>query len=705
MQDLDRNVKSTAKDISKPRRAISSGHVHHRVVLHTVENRHIQEPTKPTIQHAATHPILPSEFRKGLRKRSPFSGAPIAGQASLTTSKPKDILLSSQQSRSSTRGGVDVSQPTGKRRPSTKGAGHDATAFPFPGLDDVPQLPQRPWQADFSSEEVRSSFRSALTTSSSHIDTIGTDRSSTITKGTSLADSTIEPTSRPTSKAGGMTVDDAIDMYAAGFADNDEVGPDKSRDTSINEEQHRRSLKIAEAINDTMGGSITPTRQSTAESVSPYAIISGDAFGGSSSIPPPILPPTSERDQYGFFKATHHLSVDRHDTWLNQYAPAQERRKQKWISHMRDYALPTYLPIRFPKRSDKTERFIRKGIPPEWRGPAWFFYAGGQEFLDTNPRQYRSLVLRSKAELPPSDQEAIERDLHRTFPDNIHFKPDSPTTKEQALLTSLRRVLRAFAIHCPRIGYCQSLNFIAGLLLLFLPEEKTFWMLHIITTVYLPGTHEISLEGANVDLWVLMVALKGTMPSIWTKVGSAGTPGDSLTGHARLPPISLCTTSWFMSLFIGTLPIESVLRVWDVLFYEGSRVLFRVALTIFKLGEQKIRDVADSMELFQVVQGLPKDMLDAGSLMRAVCRRGGVSSDWVDMRRWERREWYAREKARVAAAKDDDNANPFFTTKNESVRLKRKDSIWRRKRKGSESAPPRGKQGMLEVEHAGVAVH
>jgi hypothetical protein len=39
--------------------------------------------------------------------------------------------------------------------------------------------------------------------------------------------------------------------------------------------------------------------------------------------------------------------------------------------------------------------------------------------------------------------------------------------------------------------FMWSLNFITGMLLLFLPEEKAFWMLHIIAADYLPGTHEI----------------------------------------------------------------------------------------------------------------------------------------------------------------------------------------------------------------------
>jgi len=652
----------------------------------------ISPAEQPTIQRAPTFPIFPKPSKTGLRMPSAFSSVSRGRGASVTAPDLKSSPLQSQLSRPSTAGEESKSRPTGKRRPSEKTTALNG-ASPFSTFNGLPKIPQRPWQANYSNDEVRSSLRSALTTTSSRLDTTSTKRSSVVTRSTSITESTLDVQSRPNSIAEGMTVDDAIDMYAAGFADDDEPYTSESRDTSISEEDRRRSMRIAEAINDNMGGLITPSRPMTGESNSSHAITSGNAFKNKDLQPPAIASATSSRDQYGFLKASHHINVQHYDAWNALYLPDQERRTKKWNEYMRDQGLASYQPNRFPNRSTKTERFIRKGIPPAWRGAAWFFYAGGDAYLERHAGLYTYLVSRSKAKLPDNDKEAIERDLHRTFPDSIHFKPDShrsnPSAAEPPILTSLRRVLSAFALHSPRIGYCQSLNFLTGLLLHFLAEEKAFWMLHIITTVYLPGTHEISLEGANIDLWVLMVALKSSMPNIWSKIGAAGTPGDGLDSSARLPPISLCTTSWFMSLFIGTLPIESVLRVWDVLFYEGSRTLFRVALAIFKLGEQRIKSVGDSMELFQVVQSLPRGMLDAGALM-GVCRRGGVSSEWIEARRWERREWYARERTRTLVSVDDGVRNEYFAQKSEippksdNEGLKRKDSIWRRKkRKGS----------------------
>lgn len=64
------------------------------------------------------------------------------------------------------------------------------------------------------------------------------------------------------------------------------------------------------------------------------------------------------------------------------------------------------------------------------------------------------------------------QDLPRTFPHNVWVA--SPAGQ-----TALRRVLLAFSMHKPAVGYCQSMNYIAAMLLLVLNklEEDAFWVL------------------------------------------------------------------------------------------------------------------------------------------------------------------------------------------------------------------------------------
>ncbi|KAL8642333.1 MAG: hypothetical protein Q9228_000955 [Teloschistes exilis] len=638
----------------------------------TAMSSHKRRKERTTPLHS---PILPDPHEvknnnfTAINSDSPYARARGASAASFSKSSVVDSQPNNMiPSRPSTSGGE---RKRGVAKDINSGSGgHNGLGL---DLDSWPQ----PTAADGAASHV--SIRSAITTASSSVDH-GTARSSVVTRSTSLSDMTVDSYTKDAVDEG-MTVDEAIGMYEHGFADDTLHDQDIPSSSSTNEEERRRSARLAEAISDPIGsnlGSVVLGKDSASGDTATGPPRNGfrNHFHG----PPSITPPTTTRDQYGFLKAGRYVSAEQYDTWNRLYAPDQLRRSQKWFTYMREQGCASHFPTHFPDRSPKTLRYIRKGIPPAWRGASWFYYSGGARLQEENPNTYSSLLSRLEtSELSSNDVESIERDLHRTFPDNIHFKPDhaAQRSSETTLLSSLRRVLQAFAIYRPQIGYCQSLNFLAGLLLLFLPEEKTFWMLHIITTDHLPGTHELSLEGANVDLWVLMFALKESSPSIWAKVGVGGEDVGSIQA-TRLPPISLCTTSWFMSMFIGTLPTESVLRVWDVIFYEGSKMLFRIALAIFKMGEQRIKDVHDSMELFQVVQGLPRAMLDIGPLMSLACRRGGISQDWITKKRKDRRKWYAKEKAKVAgtATPSQMGHSPLG---NQSPDLNRANSAWKKR--------------------------
>lgn len=70
------------------------------------------------------------------------------------------------------------------------------------------------------------------------------------------------------------------------------------------------------------------------------------------------------------------------------------------------------------------------------------------------------------------DDEQIVRDITRTFPTHSSYKEDGGPGQQR-----LRRVLNAYAIHDPEVGYVQGMNFIAAYLLFHANEEDTFWIL------------------------------------------------------------------------------------------------------------------------------------------------------------------------------------------------------------------------------------
>ena len=412
-----------------------------------------------------------------------------------------------------------------------------------------------------------------------------------------------------------------------------------------------------------------------------------------------IMADPANFDRYGFSKKGYFVSQEEYDKWWGEYSRYSERRKKKWENLLFKNRIEVHNdnPLAYPARNEELTKFVRKGIPAEWRGNAWWHFAGGQQQLDANIGVYDRLKSDCrKGAVSGKDMEAIERDLYRTFPDNIHFHKESFQSGEPAMIQSLRRVLMAFSVYDRAIGYCQSMNFLVGLLLLFMEEEKTFWMLVIITGKYLPGVYKSDLEGANIDQGVLVLCIKEYLPEIWSHIESSYMNGNGSTNQvsgprsgeqylSRLPTLTLCTASWFMSCFVGVVPIETTLRIWDCLFYEESHFLFKVALGILKLSESeflesksqklfrqyssytfggnsdpvstfkklknkiKTQEEAD-MEILQVIQNFPKRLLNPNDIFEKVLMKKKVALNSITQEKIDQgREYVAMTRSRQRA--------------------------------------------------------
>lgn len=72
-------------------------------------------------------------------------------------------------------------------------------------------------------------------------------------------------------------------------------------------------------------------------------------------------------------------------------------------------------------------------------------------------------------------------------------------------------------------------------------------------------------------------------------------------------PWAVITTKWFVCLFAEVLPVETVLRIWDCLFYEGSKILFRVCLTLIKANRKEIMACNDFTALAECFKAIVKN--------------------------------------------------------------------------------------------------
>jgi hypothetical protein len=87
-------------------------------------------------------------------------------------------------------------------------------------------------------------------------------------------------------------------------------------------------------------------------------------------------------------------------------------------------------------------------------------------------------------------------------------------------------------------------------------------------------------------------------------------PMFALFEECHMTPV-LYATDWLMCCFVKTCPWESVLRIWDQMFFEGTKVLFRVCLAILLQSEKHIlancRDMGEQMMYLR--NSLPEEYL------------------------------------------------------------------------------------------------
>ncbi|KAK8636302.1 hypothetical protein V6N13_005006 [Hibiscus sabdariffa] len=244
------------------------------------------------------------------------------------------------------------------------------------------------------------------------------------------------------------------------------------------------------------------------------------------------------------------------------------------------------------------KKLIRKGIPPVLRPKVWFSLSGAAKKKSTVPESYYNDLLKAVEGMDTPATRQIDHDLPRTFPGH----PWLDTVEGHA---ALRRVLVAYSFRDSDVGYCQGLNYVAALLLLVMKtEEDAFWMLAVLLeNVLVNDCYTNNLSGCHVEQRVFKDLLAKKCPRIAAHL------------EALEFNVSLVATEWFLCLFSKSLPSETTLRVWDVLFYEGAKVLFHVALAIFKMNENELLLTHQVDDIMNILQKTTHHLFDPDELL------------------------------------------------------------------------------------------
>jgi Ca2+-binding EF-hand superfamily protein len=253
---------------------------------------------------------------------------------------------------------------------------------------------------------------------------------------------------------------------------------------------------------------------------------------------------------------------------LNELALNDLNAWKEWEDYYKDYG-QGFSMIRTPKFEDLINRM---GIPDQLRGVMWQLCSGSTylRYLLEGQNYYASLLKQSIEETTESlVADEIEKDLHRSLPEHTFYQ-------SQTGIDTLRRVLIAYSVHNREIGYCQAMNIIAALLLLYMSEEAAFYLLCVLCEVLMPRSYSKAMVGALIDQNVFEELLQEKIPDLHACF------------HKKMVPVPAVTMGWFICLFISYLPFQATLRIMDSFFVHGVTILYKAALTIMFIYRPKI---------------------------------------------------------------------------------------------------------------------
>ncbi|NWT69450.1 TBCD9 protein, partial [Prunella himalayana] len=279
-------------------------------------------------------------------------------------------------------------------------------------------------------------------------------------------------------------------------------------------------------------------------------------------------------------------------------------KEQAWKIHFAEYGQGVCM-----YRTEKTRDLVLKGIPESMRGELWLLFSGAINEMTTHPGYYEDLVEKSMGKYNLATEE-IERDLHRSLPEH-------PAFQNEMGIAALRRVLTAYAFRNPNIGYCQAMNIVTSVLLLYAKEEEAFWLLVALCERMLPDYYNTRVVGALVDQGVFEELAHDYIPQLYDCMQDLGV-------------ISTISLSWFLTLFLSVMPFESAVVVVDCFFCEGIKVIFQLALAVLEANVDKLLNCKDDGEAMTVLGRYLDSVTNKDSTLPPIPHLHSLLSDDVE---------------------------------------------------------------------------
>ncbi|KAK7172914.1 hypothetical protein R3I93_002897 [Phoxinus phoxinus] len=279
----------------------------------------------------------------------------------------------------------------------------------------------------------------------------------------------------------------------------------------------------------------------------------------------------------------------------------ERMKEQSWQIHFAEYGRGTGMFC-----TKKTRDLIVRGVPETLRGELWMLFSGAVHDMTSHPGYYGRLLEECMGSSSLACDE-IERDLHRSLPEHPAFQSDTG-------ISALRRVLTAYAHRNPKIGYCQAMNILTSVLLLYAKEEEAFWLLVAVCERMLPDYFNRRIIGALVDQAVFEELIREHLTQLT----------EHMTDLSFFSSVSL---SWFLTLFISVLPIESAVNVVDCFFYDGIKAILQLGLAVLDYNMDNLLCCHDDAEAVTVLNRFFDNVTNKDSPLPATVQQASATTN------------------------------------------------------------------------------
>jgi hypothetical protein len=309
-------------------------------------------------------------------------------------------------------------------------------------------------------------------------------------------------------------------------------------------------------------------------------------------------------DFYGFT-----IPESAREDWvhLRSYLECREERRVEDWTRLYGTQFPERLRRCSYKEKDTEEKALlaelaRAGIPRHLRERAYMNLSGASEKQANAGPDYYADLIKKAAAMETETFRQIELDIDRTFGHS------GTTVCSESGRDKLRRILRAYSLRNPSVGYCQGLNFIVAFLMLMADEEVVFWLLSVFCEDLYPGYYSPAMADIQRDMLVLKKVIAAELPQL-----------EEFTSEVGLP-LELLGSQWLLCLFTTTFPSETVFRIFDCIFTEGSFFVFPVIMAHLRRLEPTLLGLDEFHGVLSSIKEAENACIDADLFMAAVCK-------------------------------------------------------------------------------------